>query len=519
MNSLPGLQRPMRKATEKIFSQGQRCYTEQAFKKQTTQGQKLVTVATAAAVSGIGIYAYRKTQTNPMILHAGVEKQASTLHDDHILVRPVHNKNGLLFMNTLAFCEELQVAKDSDSGDPDNQIETEAKRKRVGFKDRKFIEYENRIRAYSTPDKIFRYFATYKVIHENNDVEIFMTPDDFLRSITPGEKQPENLGLDQFKVIKAESLSKLKFKSSFELSDDSIFRALGECGLINFSDYIFLLTVLATPARNFEIAFRMFDLNGDGEVDVNEFQQVTNSARSQTSMGMRHRDHKNTGNVVKSFKDSNSAISSYFFGTESDQKQKLTVKKFIEFQLKLQEDILRLEFNKFSPNSDDKISENGFAKLLLTYSGLNPKKRKGILKRIRKEFVDDEGISFKDMQSFFLFLKHIQDIDIAFDYYHAVGADIDKATMKQIFISVRSVFGEVARTVAEEELSDHLVDVVFTVFDEDGNGTLSNKEFVALMKQRLNRGLEKPKDTGLWRVLDAAWKCAKETSWKAPKDE
>ena len=35
--------------------------------------------------------------------------------------------------------------------------------KRLGFKDRKIIEYENRIRSYSTPDKIFRYFATYRM--------------------------------------------------------------------------------------------------------------------------------------------------------------------------------------------------------------------------------------------------------------------------------------------------------------------------------------------------------------------
>jgi len=54
--------------------------------------------------------------------------------------------------------------------------------------------------------------------------------------------------------------------------------------------------VLSTPQRNFEIAFQMFDLNGDGEVDIEEFQQVTNTARSQTSFGMRHRDHKTTGN-------------------------------------------------------------------------------------------------------------------------------------------------------------------------------------------------------------------------------
>ena len=47
------------------------------------------------------------------------------------------------------------------------------------------IEYENRIRNFSTPDKIFRYFATLKI-----DNEVFMTPEDFVRSITPGMIQP-----------------------------------------------------------------------------------------------------------------------------------------------------------------------------------------------------------------------------------------------------------------------------------------------------------------------------------------
>lgn len=54
------------------------------------------------------------------------------------------------------------------------------------------MEYENRIRAYSTPDKIFRYFATLKVINEHGESEVFMTPQDFVRSITPNEKQPES---------------------------------------------------------------------------------------------------------------------------------------------------------------------------------------------------------------------------------------------------------------------------------------------------------------------------------------
>jgi len=59
------------------------------------------------------------------------------------------------------------------------------------------IEYENRIRAYSTPDKIFRYFATVKVINLE-DIEIYMTPNDFLRAITPNMQQPNGR---TFKVL------------------------------------------------------------------------------------------------------------------------------------------------------------------------------------------------------------------------------------------------------------------------------------------------------------------------------
>lgn len=54
------------------------------------------------------------------------------------------------------------------------------------------IEYENRMRSYSTPDKIFRYFATVKLTY-GETTEVYMTPDDFLRAITPGMKQPDGI--------------------------------------------------------------------------------------------------------------------------------------------------------------------------------------------------------------------------------------------------------------------------------------------------------------------------------------
>uniref|UniRef100_A0A5F8GAS0 Calcium uptake protein 1, mitochondrial n=1 Tax=Monodelphis domestica TaxID=13616 RepID=A0A5F8GAS0_MONDO len=402
--------------------------------------------------------------------------------------------------------EDSRRSKDEETfenKDIDSTLEPppeEKKKKHSGFRDRKVMEYES-------------YFATLKIISESGEAEVFMTPQDFVRSITPNEKQPENLGLDQYivkrfdgkvplskenkkrliKNKKQKVLEKGKEKHQNEqeinypaehqnpelsnivlldeqkkkisqererfADEDSIFFSLGECGLISFSDYIFLTTVLSTPQRNFEIAFKMFDLNGDGEVDMEEFEQVQSIIRSQTSMGMRHRDRSTTGNTLKP--GLCSALTTYFFGP--DLKGKLTIKNFLEFQHKLQHDVLKLEFERQDP-VNGRITERQFGGMLLAYSGVQSKKMKIMLKQLKKHFKEGQGLTFEEVENFFTFLKNINDVDTALSFYHMAGASLDKVTMQQV-----------AKTVAKVELSDHVCDVVFALFDCDGNGELSRK--------------------------------------------
>jgi len=386
--------------------------------------------------------------------------------------------------------EAKEVATDGD--DIKELVEGEGEKEKIGFRDRKIIEYENRIRQYSTPDKVFRYFATYKLVDDRGNSEVMMTPLDFLRSISPGEKQPEHLGLDQFMQVGVNEVGNVSTK--LDLDPESVFYQLGAGGLISFSDYIFLLTVLSTSRRHFQIAFKMFDLNGDGNVDAEEFEQVTDLMRSHSSTGARHRDHGNTGST---FKGINSGLKTYFFGEE--MKGNLTVDRFLEFQRSLQEEILALEFRRKDHENVGRIPEKEFADLLIAYAGFQPKKKARMLRKVRKAYDEESspGVGLTDYLNFYQVLYSINDIDTALTFYHIAGAPIERDTMKHV-----------ARTVAHVDLSDHLVDVVFTLFDTDGDGKLSNKEFVSVMKQRAMRGLEKPKDMGISRIFYSMFKCA-----------
>lgn len=390
-------------------------------------------------------------------------------------------------------CEsESEDSEDEEAGSDLHLHEGKKIREKVGFRERKIIEYENRIRQFSTPDKIFRYFATVR-LQDATQTIVCMTPEDFLRSIYPGIKQPDGLGLDQYRRYDPKSVGE---QLNLHLEKNSIFYKLGSYGLITFSDYIFLLTVLSISRRHFEIAFRMFDLNGDGDVDCEEFEMVATLVRQQTSMGTRHRDHANTGNT---FKGVNSALITYFFGPNMDEK--LTIEKFLDFQEQLQREILSLEFERKEPNDEGNITEADFAELLLAYAGYPLKKKQKKLKRVKRRFRDHgKGISKQDYLDFFHFLNNINDVDTALTFYHIAGASIDQQTLQHV-----------AKTVAMVNLSDHVVDVVFTIFDENNDNQLSNKEFISVMKNRVQRGLEKPKDTGFLKMMRSVFKCAKET--------
>ena len=67
--------------------------------------------------------------------------------------------------------------------------------------------------------------------------------------------------------------------------------------------YLKITLIISAPKRNFEIAFRMFDLDGNGVVDADEFDKVTEIIMKGTTVAKQHKTKKRQSN-----------ISRYFFG-------------------------------------------------------------------------------------------------------------------------------------------------------------------------------------------------------------
>jgi len=142
-----------------------------------------------------------------------------------------------------------------------------------------------------------------------------------------------------------------------------------------------------------------------------------------------------------------------------------------------------MEYNEFAKGAQT-ITEIDFARILLRYTFLNAEEYELIIDRLvqRLESLDPSelsGISFNEFRDFCLFLNNLDDFQIAMRMYTLA----DKAIAPDEFSRAVTV-------CTGRQLSQHVIKTVFQLFDSDGDGMLSYQEFIAMMKDRVSRGLK-----------------------------
>ncbi|CAO1333533.1 unnamed protein product [Diamesa hyperborea] len=398
------------------------------------------------------------------------------------------------------------------------------------------------------------------------DGQIYMTPQDFLESVIEQEPRPRlkrrNLVPQEIQQLK-EVTPNLKHGSS------SLFRSLRDKGIISYTEYLFLLSVLTKPQSGFRIAFNMFDTDGNSRVDKNEFlvirQLLGGSLKDRvlddntkeallhllsTTEQAKHllRSHKpekvekeeikpeikKRGVMEKIFSFAwrgkrgidleasekekqgeqnaqdlyiddeqglqrkhkvDTTLQIHFFGKKGNQD--LQFDGFNNFMKNLQTEVLELEFHEFS-KGHERISEVDFAKILLRYTYLDTEEYDSYLDRLLNRGAKEKGVSFSEFKQFCQFLNNLEgkfeviwleEIVLIFENLLDFSIAMRMYTLADRSIS-KDEFARAVKICTGDALSQHLVDTVFLIFDEDGDSLLSYKEFIAIMKDRLHRGFK-----------------------------
>lgn len=155
------------------------------------------------------------------------------------------------------------------------------------------------------------------------------------------------------------------------------------------------------------------------------------------------------------------------------------------FYENLQEELMEIEFYEFARGKST-ISPVDFARLILRYSIVNFDDYHKYLQRVQERSADDEqGISLQQWATFSRFLNNLAEFQSAVRLY--VNSNVPVSEPE---------FARAVGCTIGKELDPVVVSMIFRIFDENNDGTLSYPEFLAVMSDRLHRGLrgrlEKP---------------------------
>lgn len=315
----------------------------------------------------------------------------------------------------------------------------------------------------------------------------YMTPQDFLESVTEDHARPRM----RRKLVTEEMVqSYLKNTPGRGYGSKKLFRNLEEKGLISYSEYLFLLCVITKPKSNFRIAFNMFDTDGNHRVDKNEFLVVTQIYQRDSELKNNVPVKANEDNKLESknklmnsltaINDENyvdTTILVHFFGPKG--KKQLEFNDFIKFSDDLQREVLEIEFNEFSKGMN-KISSIEFAEILLRYTKFSREKKFAIIKRLNQDPDSHQNvISFEKFHEFSMFMNNLDDFSLALKFHTQANRSIST-----------NEFQRAVRISSGFTLDEHIVKVIFNVFDENSDGQLSYKEFISVLRSRLRRGLK-----------------------------
>ncbi|KAM5147142.1 calcium uptake protein 2, mitochondrial isoform 2-T2 [Callospermophilus lateralis] len=311
--------------------------------------------------------------------------------------------------------------------------------------------------------------------------EYYMTPRDFLFSVMFEQMERKTLVKKLAKKDIEEVLAGIRTANC----GSTFFRDLGDKGLISYTEYLFLLTILTNA-------------DGNEMIEKKEFFKLQKIISKQDDLKTMKTNEIDCQEQVMKEPEINTTLQMYFFGKRGERK--LHYKEFRRFTENLQTEIQEMEFLQFSKGLSFMRKED-FAEWLLFFT--NTENKDVYWKNVRERLSAGESISLDEFKSFCHFTTHLEDFAIAMQMFSLANRPVRLAEFKRA-----------VKVATGQELSNNILDTVFKIFDLDDDECLSHEEFLGVLKNRMHRGLWVPQQ----QSIQEYWKCVKKESIKGVKE-
>ena len=330
-----------------------------------------------------------------------------------------------------------------------------------------FFVYEKRLREHSPPEKVFEYFSSVKSADGT-----FMTSLDLMRAAVPVFQPADS------KHIRSGSLGGEKKNDEDEHASGvssnffDMFDTDGD-GLISFPEYLFFVTLLSLTDEQCKATFRKFDVDEGGSLCREEFLQRMKHMRLSTTK--RRASGYRTGlKTVNDVDDLSGGLVHHLFG-DGRRERKLSLKAFEAFLTKLRTEIDSLEFEHYDFKRQGSISAEDFGYSVV--AGASVRQLQHFIDRAAKLSSSEVGrsgrrITKAQYMAFCQLLKHGNS-----RFENKIKERVGKGGRL-----TRDVFLKLAKECGAR-LSETMIDVVFFVFDVDGDGELSPVEFLDVVSR------------------------------------
>lgn len=335
-------------------------------------------------------------------------------------------------------------------------------------------------------------------------------------------------------------------------------------GDVDFGEFVTALTLLelgrgsADDAPSLSLAFRTFDVNRNGELEPAEGVELLTALRRGSNVGAAVRDKNVAGTSQGRMARAHTALLARMTSTGGSAEEeaagtasRLLLPQVVGFRRRLRRALHRAEFEALDIDSSGRLSPAEFARLFA--SRVRPDVAEVIIRRADAKLGgvlspaepeakagetaeasdvaakpstaapsnasasdarardDATGcVTLEEMQMLDELLDHTAMLEVALRAaHHAEGGHAGQGVSRAGFRrATRAVLSSVPGLDGPCTLTETQENVIFALFDADGDGMLSADEFCGALRSAGGRELSRPRGWPLLRALARVPKCA-----------